>query len=80
MEKYGTAGRVTDDNITSRMRFACWLTKDTDTQSEYVILITFPPQTRLGERTLLLCYTYIVCLVLFVRTVWLLTFMVYFYK
>ena len=28
-----------DDNITRRMRFACWVTKDTDTRSEYVILI-----------------------------------------
>jgi len=25
-----------------RMCFACWITKDTDTNSEYVILITFP--------------------------------------
>ena len=25
-----------------RMRFACWVTKTTDTHSEYVILIAFP--------------------------------------
>ena len=27
MEKCGTAGRATDDNIARRMRFACWITK-----------------------------------------------------
>jgi hypothetical protein len=25
-----------------RVRFACWITKATDTHSEYVILIAFP--------------------------------------
>jgi hypothetical protein len=39
MEKYGTARQTTDDNIIRRMRFACWITKATDTHSEYVILI-----------------------------------------
>jgi hypothetical protein len=33
MEKYGTARQATDDNIIRRMRFACWITKATDTQS-----------------------------------------------
>jgi hypothetical protein len=37
VEKYGTAGQATDDNIIQRMRFACWITKATDTHSEYVI-------------------------------------------
>jgi hypothetical protein len=32
-EKYGTAGQATDDNIIRRMRFACWITKATDTHS-----------------------------------------------
>jgi len=27
-----------------RMRFACWMTKSTDTHSEYVILMAFPQQ------------------------------------
>jgi hypothetical protein len=31
VEKYGTAGQATEDNITLRMRFACWVTKATDT-------------------------------------------------
>jgi hypothetical protein len=39
VEKYGTARQTTDDNIIRRMRFACWITKATDTHSEYVILI-----------------------------------------
>jgi hypothetical protein len=38
LEKYGTAKRATDGNIIQRMRFACWITKATDTRSEYVIL------------------------------------------
>ena len=50
MEKYGRAGQATDDNIIRRMRFACWITKTTDTHSEYVILIAFPRQQLLGER------------------------------
>jgi hypothetical protein len=31
VEKYGTAGQTTDGNIIRRMRFACWITKATDT-------------------------------------------------
>jgi hypothetical protein len=36
------ARQATDDNITERMRIACWITKVTDTQAEYIILIAFP--------------------------------------
>jgi hypothetical protein len=39
VEKYGREGEATDDNIIRRMRFACWITKATDTHSEYVVLI-----------------------------------------
>jgi hypothetical protein len=39
-----------DDNIIRRMRFSCWITKATDTHSEYVILIAFPKQQGLRER------------------------------
>jgi hypothetical protein len=31
VEKYGTAGQATDDNIIRRMRFACWIAEATDT-------------------------------------------------
>ena len=50
MEKYGTAGQATDDNIIRRMRFALWITKATDTHSQYVILIALPQQQWLRER------------------------------
>ena len=42
VEKCGAAGQATDDNKIRRMRFACWITKATDTNSKYVILIAFP--------------------------------------
>jgi hypothetical protein len=35
------ARQATADNITGRMRFACWITKATDTHAEYIILIAF---------------------------------------
>jgi hypothetical protein len=61
--KYGTAGQATDNNIIRRMRFACWITKATDTYSEYVIIITFPRQQWLRERAPILRHTYIVSLI-----------------
>jgi len=39
VEIRGTAGQATDDNIVQRMRFACCITKATDTHSEYVTLL-----------------------------------------
>jgi hypothetical protein len=63
VKKYGTARQATDDNTIQRMRFACWITKATDTHSEYVILIVFPRQQWLRERPSVLRYTYIACLV-----------------
>jgi hypothetical protein len=36
VEKYGTARQATDDNITRRMRFACWITKATDTHTQNI--------------------------------------------
>ena len=35
-------GQDADDNTTPCVRFACWVTKATDTRSEYAILIAFP--------------------------------------
>jgi hypothetical protein len=63
VEKYGRTRQATDDNIIRRMRFACWITKATDTYSEYVIFIVFPRQEWLRERASMLRYTYIVSLV-----------------
>jgi hypothetical protein len=54
VEKYCTAGQATDDNIIWRMCIACWVPKATDTHSEYVILIAFPRQQWLRERSSLL--------------------------
>jgi hypothetical protein len=82
MEKYGTARQTTDDNIMRRMRFAYWVTNttlhyttlhyttlhtNTQTNSEYVILTTFPLQKWLHERASLLRYTctaYLITLIL----------------
>jgi len=58
-----TARQFTDDNVVWHMRFACWITKITDTPSEYVILIAFPQQQSLCEHVSVLHYSYIVSLV-----------------
>ena len=45
------------------MCIACWVPKATNTHSEYVILIAFPLQQWLHERTTVLVYAYIAHLV-----------------
>jgi hypothetical protein len=40
-----------------RLRIACWVTKATNTHAQYVILIAFPLQQMLHERTSVLQYT-----------------------
>ena len=59
MQKYGRARQTTDDSIIRRMRVAYWITKATDTHSEYVILISFPRQQWLRERASILRYKHI---------------------
>jgi hypothetical protein len=54
VEKYDTARQATDDNILRRMRTACWITKATNTHSEYVILIVFPQKQWLREHVSML--------------------------
>ena len=54
MEKYCRGGQATDDNIIWRMCIACWILKATDIHSEYVILVAFPRQQWLRERSSLL--------------------------
>ena len=44
------------------MRIACWIPKAKNTHSEYVILIAFPLQQWLHERTSVLRYTYVALL------------------
>ena len=41
MGKCGTAGQATDGNVTQRMLSAYWITKGTNTHSEYEILTAF---------------------------------------
>ena len=62
MEKYCRAEQATHDNITRRMRIACWMSKDKNTPSEYVKLIAFPRQQWLHERASVLRYTSFACL------------------
>jgi hypothetical protein len=45
-----------------RMHFACWITKATDTRSEYVTFIAFPWQQWFCERASVLRYTYVASL------------------
>jgi hypothetical protein len=52
-----TADPDTPQKTTLRIRIACWIPVATNTHSEYVILIAFPPQKWLHERALLLRYT-----------------------
>jgi hypothetical protein len=63
MEKCYTERQAKNNNILQRMHLARWITKATDTHSEYVILATFPWQQWLRESTSMSCYTYIACLV-----------------
>jgi hypothetical protein len=60
----GRARQATDDNIIRRMRFACWITKATDTHSEYVIILAFARQKWLRERAQYYVYKYIAFVVL----------------
>ena len=46
------------------MLFACWITKATNTLSEYAILISFPQKTMLHECASMLCYMCAACLIL----------------
>jgi hypothetical protein len=41
MERHGKDGQATDDNKLRYMRCACWITKATNSHSEYVILFAF---------------------------------------
>jgi len=61
--KHGTVREATDGNIIRRMRVACWITKATDTEIEYVIHIAFPLQQWLHATASMLRVTYTACLV-----------------
>jgi len=65
VQKYGTAGQATGENIIRLMHFLCWITKATDTHSEYVMFLSFSQQQCVCKRTSIFCYTCIACLVTF---------------
>jgi hypothetical protein len=53
--------------ITRRMRFACWITKATDTHSKHIIFIAFPRQQWLRDRASVLRCAYIAYLVINIK-------------
>ena len=61
VEKCCWAGEVTNDSTARRTQTAWWVTKATETHSEYVILNAIQWQKWLRERELELRYTYIPC-------------------
>jgi hypothetical protein len=63
-----TEQKATDDHIIQHMRFEFSITKATDTHSEYVILIGFPPKQWLRERASLLLCVY--CVSFYLRLIW----------
>jgi hypothetical protein len=67
-KKDGKAGQATDDNTMRRMRLVFWITKATNTYSEYVIVISFPLQQWLRERSPILRSKHSACLVSFRNT------------
>jgi hypothetical protein len=63
MQKYDRARHATDRDTKQHIYFSCWITKATDTHSEYVILIALPQHQWLHEHIPKLRYMYTVCLV-----------------
>jgi light-regulated signal transduction histidine kinase (bacteriophytochrome) len=62
-KKYGRATQATGDNVIRCTPFAWWITKATDTHTEYVILTAFPWQKWLCEGASALGFAYVACLV-----------------
>jgi hypothetical protein len=62
VEKYSTIRQITDDKIIRRMQIACWMTKTTDTHSEYVTLFGFRRQKWLYE-----CTSMFICVHVYLR-------------
>jgi hypothetical protein len=63
VEKYGSAGEATDDNIIRRMRNTC---RNVKQQYRYLVSISnivLPRQQRLRERVSLLPLAYVACII-----------------
>jgi hypothetical protein len=63
METHSRTRQTTDGNIIRRMRSAFWIPRATNTHSEYVIILAFPLQQWLKERTSMLRFTVIAFIV-----------------
>jgi hypothetical protein len=61
MGKYGRDRQARYGIIIRRMRFACWITKATDTHLEYVTFTAFPQQQWLRERSTFILYLHCLC-------------------
>ena len=59
MEEYGRVRQAIDDSIIWHIRFACRMTKATETHAEYVILIAFSLQHWLHKHTSMINYVYL---------------------
>jgi hypothetical protein len=62
VEPYSRTRQATDDNITRRKRFACWINKATDTHSDSVIIIVFPRNN--GYADVSHCYVIHICVLI----------------
>jgi len=56
-EIFYIAGQVTNENVMCRTTFACWIIKVTDSNSDYIIVTTFPLQKMLHGSASNLHYT-----------------------
>lgn len=68
VENYGTARQAVHDNKIQRVHIACWVTKASNTNSEYEMVINFPPQQWLSESTAVLLLHVAMLPVLFLNT------------
>ena len=70
LEKYDADRQLTDESIIRRMLIACYITKATNIQKEYVIILAFSGQEWLRKRASLLHYTHIACHIMYYLDKW----------
>lgn len=66
MENRGKARHATDDDIIQRMHIAWWMTKATDTHSEYLIFIALHGYNDFADAPKYYVYMYVACFVFYV--------------
>jgi hypothetical protein len=57
-KRHGGIRQANDENVILLMPFVYWVTKTTNTYTEYVFPFCFSTKTWLHQSTSLLCYTY----------------------